>query len=266
MTLAAGTTALPQRSPMLWSFMARQFTSFFRRHMNALRIARWGELQAEPGVPLIVYSNHPSWWDAVLFITMGKMLLPGRASFAPIDAKMLQKYKFFAKIGAFGIDLESRRGAVDFLRNATAVLAHPDHALWITAQGTFKDVRERPIGLRPGIAHLAERAPDAAFVPLAIEYSHWTERGAEALVAFGPPVHARTLVDLPKGQPLSVLENALAATMDRLAVDAMSRDPERFRTLIAGRQGIGGVYDLWRGVRARLRGERFQPGHLEQRP
>ena len=51
-----------------------------------------------------------------------------------------------------------------------------------------------------------------------------------------------------------------------IAADAISRERERFRPLVEGRQGVGGVYDLWRRLRARLHGERFQPGHLEQRP
>jgi 1-acyl-sn-glycerol-3-phosphate acyltransferase len=263
---APGATAeLPPRSPWLWAFMARQFTTYIRRHMNALRMAQWGRLEA-PDAPLVVYSNHPSWWDAALFIVLGKELLPNRASYAPIDAKMLEKYKFFGRIGAFGLDLESRRGAVNFLHQADAILQSPDRALWITAQGTFKDVRERPIGLRPGIAHLVDVTADAAFVPLAIDYCFWSERGAEALVAFGQPILGKKLAPLPRADRMGSLEGALTATMDRLANDAISRDPARFVPIVQGRQGIGGVYDLWRATRARLKGERFEPGHLEQRP
>jgi 1-acyl-sn-glycerol-3-phosphate acyltransferase len=246
--------------------MARQFTRFLRRHMNALRIARWGQLEDRAGMPLVIYSNHPSWWDAVLFIVLGDRLLPRRASFAPIDAAMLQKYRIFGRIGAFGLDLESRRGAVDFLRQAKAILERPDHALWITAQGTFKDVRERPVTLRPGIAHLPEHARDVIFVPLAIDYTFWSERGAEALVAFGQPLAGSDLATLSRQDRLAALEQALTDTMDHLAADAVSRDASRFMPLIEGRQGIGGIYDLWRGLKARVRGERFDPGHLEQRP
>jgi 1-acyl-sn-glycerol-3-phosphate acyltransferase len=262
----AGSEALPPRSAALWAFMAQQFTRFLRRHMNALRVAHWGRLEPPGDRPLVIYSNHPSWWDAVLFIVLAKVLLPGHVSFAPIDAAMLRKYRFFARIGAFGLDLESRRGAIDFLRTATSILRHPNHALWITAQGTFKDVRARPLALRPGVAHLPERAPDACFVPLAIDYCFWSERGAEALVAFGRPVPAAELNGLSRQERAAALEAALAATMDRLAADAISRDPGRFLPLVEGRQGIGGIYDLWRGLRARLRGERFDPGHLEHRP
>ena len=245
--------------------MVQRFEGYLRRHLNALRVARWGGLQSGTGRPLVIYSNHPSWWDAIVYNILARRLLPDRASFAPIDATMLKKYRFFGRIGAFGVELETKRGAAEFLRTARAVLSSPERALWITAQGTFKDARERPVALRPGVAHLPEHAEDADFVPLAIEYSFWSERGAEALVAFGPPLSGHALARLAKSDRLAALETALVATMDRLAIDAAAREPARFTALIEGRQGIGGIYDLWRGLRARLAGERFRPEHLEHR-
>ena len=41
-----------------------------RSGLRAVRVARWGLPAAAPG-PLVVYANHPSWWDGVAF-----MLLP----------------------------------------------------------------------------------------------------------------------------------------------------------------------------------------------
>jgi hypothetical protein len=138
--------------------------------------------------------------------------------------------------------------------------------LMITAQGRFADPRERPLDLRPGVARLAEVAPGARFLPLAIEYAFWTERGAEALVAFGPTLCGADLLALPRPTRLARLEAALAATMDRLAADAVARDPARFASLLEGRAGIGGVYDLWRRAKAVLRGERFDPAHRTREP
>jgi hypothetical protein len=46
----------------------------------------------------------------------------------------------------------------------------------------------------------------------------------------------------------------------------MSRDPQRFEVLHGGQAGVGGLYDLWRRLRARLRGERFQAAHAADDP
>ena len=93
---------------------------------------------------------------------------------------MLRQYGFFERIGVFGVDRTRPAAPRDFLRAARRHPVAPDRLLWITAQGRFADVRERPLGLRPGVARLAELAPDAPFLPLAVEYAFWNERGAEA--------------------------------------------------------------------------------------
>ncbi|WP_232629810.1 lysophospholipid acyltransferase family protein [Methylobacterium sp. Leaf118] len=242
--------------------MAAYFDRFVRRHMNALRLARWG-VPAEFGeqATLVVYCNHPAWWDAAILILLGRRLFPDRECFAPFDAAMLEKYGIFRRMGAFPVDLESRRGAVQFLSASRAVLSVPGRTLWVTAQGRFADVRARPLGLRPGIAHLPEIAPEALFVPLALDYAFWEERGAEACCAFGTPIPAAELRALPRPERLARLEAALTGTLDRLAADVIARDPARFETLVSGRRGVGGIYDGWRRLGAALTGRRFEAGH-----
>lgn len=242
--------------------MMAYFERFFRRHMNALRLARWGrpDVAAADG-PLIVYSNHPAWWDAAVYVLAGARLFPAHESYAPIDRAMLARYGVLGRMGAFGIDLDSPRGGASFLAAASDILAGPTRVLWITAQGRFADCRERPLGLRPGIAHLPDIAPDALILPLAIEYAFWAERGAEACIAFGAPLRARDLLDLPRAQRRERLEAELTRTLDRLSADVQTRDPDRFTSLVEGKAGIGGVYDGWRRIVATLRGRAFDPAH-----
>lgn len=253
-----------QRSAFLHRFMVDIFRRTFTRHMNALRIARWGYPSALGG-PVIVYSNHPSWWDAALYVLVADKYFPDRASFAPIDAAMLARYRILGRIGAFGVDLDTPRGAAAFLKASAEILSDPSRALWVTAQGRFADVRERPLGLKPGVARLVDLAPDATIMPLALEYAFWMERGAEAFVAFGPALPARELALMPRHERLESLERSLADTLDRLSADVTSREPARFETLIAGRNGVGGVYDMWRRAMAAVRGRAFDPSH-EGRP
>lgn len=256
----------PERSNPLWRFMSAYFDRFVRRHLNALRIARWGLPPArDERAPLVIYCNHPAWWDAAILIVAAARLFPERQSFAPFDAAMLEKYAIFRRMGAFPVDLESARGGAQFLAASRAILGAPGRAIWITAQGRFADVRARPLGLKPGVARLAEIAPEAVFLPLAVEYAFWDERGAEACLAFGAPIAAGDLLALPRPERLARLEAALTATLDRLSGDVIARAPERFETLLAGRRGIGGVYDGWRRFAAALAGRRFEPGHRDDR-
>ncbi len=253
---------LPERSPFVWRFMTGYLDRFARRHMNALRLARWGvPASVEAGTPLVVYCNHPAWWDAAILILIGDRLFPKRACYAPFDEAMLKRYGIFRRIGAFPVDLESRRGAAQFLTAARAVLAGPGRALWITAQGRFSDTRARPLGLKGGIVRVPEIAPDALVLPLALEYAFWEERGAEAFCAFGAPIRAGDLLALPRPERLARMEAALTDTLDRLSADVIARDPSRFETLVSGKRGVGGIYDGWRRLGAMLTGRRFESGH-----
>ncbi len=254
-----------RRSATLHRFMVSYFHRFFSRHMNALRVATWGmpALPPETG-PLVIYSNHPSWWDAALYVLAADRLFPEYESYAPIDAEMLQRYGVFGRIGAFGVDTHSARGAAEFLSAGAEILASPKRALWITAQGRFSDVRERPLGVKPGVARLPELAPDCTVLPLAVEYSFWLERGAEAFMAFGPPMRGRDLLALPRGERLQRLESSLTSLLDQLSGDVQTRDPSRFEPVLQGRTGVGGVYDGWRRFVAALRGRSFDPSHARR--
>ncbi|MCJ2035851.1 lysophospholipid acyltransferase family protein [Methylobacterium sp. J-068] len=242
--------------------MVGYFDRYVRRHLNALRLARRGmPPDADHPGPIVVYCNHPAWWDAAVVILLAGRLFPRRESYAPFDARMLEKYTVFARMGAFAVDLDSARGAAQFLKASRRILGAPNRMIWITAQGRFQDVRARPLGLRGGVARLPEIAPDALFVPLALEYAFWEERGGEAFAAFGTPVSGADLLALPRPERLARMEADLTATLDALSADVVSREAERFTALASGAKGIGGVYDLWRRLRAVLAGRPFEAAH-----
>jgi hypothetical protein len=47
----------------------------------------------------------------------------GRAHYAPIEAAALARYRFFERLGFFGIELGTVRGGVVFMRTSLAILA-----------------------------------------------------------------------------------------------------------------------------------------------
>lgn len=240
--------------------MARQMAGSFR----AVRLAEPGLPDLPPDRPLVVFSNHPSWWDPAFYILLHPRLFPDREGYGPMDEAMLKRYGFFRRIGIFGVEQDSRQGAARFLSTSRTILSDPRRMLWITAQGRFADPRERPLALRPGVAHLMARTPEAIAVPLALEYPFWSEKRPEALAAFGAPLDGR---DGGSAQTWEArLEGALTATCDRLAELSRSRDPSAFQNLLAGRAGVGGIYGLWQRARALAHGERHRPDHVAGPP
>lgn len=255
----------PRVSPLLLSLFSRYAQSYLARHFHTVRLSRAGfpDRTLARGRPVIVYLNHPSWWDPLVGMLLALKLFPDRRHFSPIDAAALVRYKFFERLGFFGIEPGSARGARRFLAVAQETLSGPqagDASLWITAGGRFADPRERPVRLQAGLGHLASRLRDGIVFPLALEYPFWEERFPEALARFGEPVSLGD-TGLTREDWTAVLEENLAAAQDALAAEALTRDPARFEILLGGNAGVGGVYDAWRRLRSVVRGERFQPEH-----
>lgn len=254
---------LPARSPTLCRWFSRYARRYVAKNFHALRL-----LNPPPpdylDKPIIFYLNHPGWWDPLIGMLLSAHFFPQRAHYVPMEAQMLDRYRIFQKLGFFPVDLSSPRRGAQFLNVAQHLLNDPHHALWITAEGTFRDPRTRPIELMPGIAHLAARHRDLVLQPLAIEYAFWSERLPEALVNFGQPIPASQLPGtIHFIQPR--LEHRLTDTLDQLATAAINRNPSAFHTILHGTAGTGGIYQLVERLRAWRNGTRFSPAHQASR-
>lgn len=255
------TTCPPRLSPWFVRLFVGYARRYVRRSFHALRLLRTGTPSGVPVGPLVVYGNHPSWWDPLVFLVLAHHFFPDRTHYGPIEAGALARYRFLARLGFFGIPTGTRQGAVQFLRMSQAVLAQPATALWVTPEGQFTDPRQRPVRLRPGLGHLAPRLTQGVFLPLALEYTFWEERFPEILVGFGPPVCPTLHPRQRAAAWTALLAERLEVAQRQLAAAACTRDPLAFTTLLRGRVGVGGVYDLWRAVRSSMRGEAFQQAH-----
>jgi 1-acyl-sn-glycerol-3-phosphate acyltransferase len=213
---------------------------------------------------LIVVLNHPSWWDPLIGMVLAE-LFPERTHYVPMDAHSLARYPIFRKLGFYGVEPGTRRGAVSFLDTTLAILSQPKTVVWITAQGKFTDARVRPPRLRSGIGHIARRLNEGSILTLALEYPFWDERLPEALARFGEPIQVERGQELTVREWVERIESNLATTQDALLADALTRDPMSFEILLTGRVAIGGVYDRWRRFEAWLHGERFQAEHGAER-
>jgi 1-acyl-sn-glycerol-3-phosphate acyltransferase len=247
------------------SWMMRWFAGHSRRYIarnfDAVRVQGGENAIVDSETPMVLYLNHSSWWDPLAALVLTKKFFPLRSFVAPIDAAMLERYGMLRRLGCFfGVEQGTAKGARQFLRESTAALSRPAGALCITPQGRFADVRQRPAGLSPGLAHLlAGLRRQVQVFPLALEYVFWNERTPNILARFGSSF---------RGEPgwseadwARHLETRLVETQDALGASAVSRDPQDFRTVLRGRSGVGGIYDTFRGFIAKLRGKEFDPRH-----
>lgn len=253
-------TPLPPRWPWLVPLFRRYACRYVRKHFHAVRLSNSSATFPTTDTPVLVVLNHPSWWDPLIGLVLSRAFAD-REQFAAIDAIAVRKYRFFAKLGFVGVDTKSLRGAAEFLRTGAAILSRPKHVYWVTAQGRFTDVRERPLVLQSGVGHLAARLKYGIILPIALEYTFWTERTPEALVRIGDPLLIEEHPRLSGKEWTALIEESLTRTLDALNAEAMRRDPAAFTELLAGKTGVGGVYDFWRRIKSWLRGRKFDPSH-----
>jgi 1-acyl-sn-glycerol-3-phosphate acyltransferase len=225
---------------------------YMYRHLHAIRVNTLRPPRLS-GLPIVVCMNHPSWWDPLVAMTLALRLFPERRHYAPMESNSLSKFGFFERIGFFGVEPGSPKGAAKFLRVASGVLENPEGMLWVTAQGTFSDVRHRPVTLRSGLGHLAARKGNFALLPVAFEYPHWEERLPEALVRFGEPIIVAGAAARSPEQWTATFAHALECTQDELAAASMARSASAFEVLAYGGSGVGGIYGGWRWARAKVR-------------
>lgn len=265
---------LPRRSPRFFSFFARYLRWYLGRSFHRVLLVKAPDALASlrrRDRPVVVVLNHPSWHDPLLCVHLAEALLPGRPHFAPIDAEALRHYGFLAKLGLYPVDPTTRGGIRDFLATSLAILNEPGAMLWITAQGKFSDVRERPVTLMPGIAHVVTRLDDVVVHPLAIDLTFWHERRPEALVAFGPAVTPPSR-DLPPSRRVDAwneaISHALERTQDELQRIAIARDEDAMEPLLLGSRSTSLFYDAWNRIKGIATGRRPVSGHgdLVRRP
>lgn len=253
-------SSLISPSQRLLSLFANYLHWYIGRQFHAIRFANSSRFPGAAG-PLIVYANHASWWDPLVFIITSRYLLPTACHYAPMDAAALKHYAMLRKLGIFPVEAGSRRGAAEFLRAANQILSLPNSVLWVTPEGCFTDARIRPAIFRPGLAALVARLGACTLVPLASEYIFWDERLPEVLICCGQPIEVTNGRLHSTAEWSERLAGALAATQDELAALAKLRDPARFETILSGRVGVSGVYEAWKRFLALITGHTYQGSH-----
>lgn len=255
-------TGLPLPSQRLLATFHNYLRWYVPRAFHAVRLAhpeRFPALTADSRT--IICFNHASWWDPIMGVLLARRFMPRLHHYAPMEAVALRRYGFFRRIGMFPVETQSARGAAAFLHAADAVLAQPNTVLWITPEGQFTDVRQRPIVWRPGVAALVARQPHCTVVPVALEYTFWDERLPEALGLVGEPVRITDGSRHGREHWQVVLTEAMTNAQNQLATLAMQRAPSNFSTLLQGSSGVAFFYDAWSRMRSRWRGQHFDPKH-----
>lgn len=237
--------AYSPRFQRMFAWYARRLVA---KRFHAVRVAHGGEALLQdaarhPG-PLVMAFNHTSWWDPVIGLYLHDRVMHQREPLTPMDATQLAKFKFFRKLGMFGIHPDSPEAIRHLERYVAGVFQRqPSSVLMVTPQGRFVDVR-KPVVVQPGVGLVCSRKPTARVLVGALEYGFWTDQLPEvfirvaAMPALPPVADARAWTES--------IQAAMQANGSALARLVEARDPAAFDTLAGGGQArIHPLYDLF---------------------
>jgi 1-acyl-sn-glycerol-3-phosphate acyltransferase len=198
--------------------------------------------------PLIWVSPHPSWWDGYLGWLVNRRL-GNRDGYLMMDAEFLPNYRFFTLAGAFGVDRQNPRAALESVEYIAGLLgARPNRALWIFPQGTITPPDRRPLQLYGGVSHILQRLAVADVVPVAWRLAFREEQRPEVLIRIAAPLRF-TADGVPPSRNLTAqLADALTAEDDAIRAALIADDLRGYRPLLQGSPSINRRWDDLRGT------------------
>lgn len=184
-----------------------------RRRFSRIDVAGSGRARGCDG-PLVLYANHPGFWDPVVCGLMSQALFPKHHIYAPIDREALKTHWYFNGLGFFGIQKNSVAGLRDLRKIGSAILTSVQRPILIvTPEGEISSPDQRPTRLKKGLSYLIGSldCPRVTIFPLALRYQNAESRDAVAWAQLGQPLFVEP--PTPRKQLQLKLETSLEKAM-----------------------------------------------------
>ena len=170
----------------LWADIIFQpyLTWLFKRNFHEIQLC--GTLPEIPDdLPLLLLPNHSTWWDGFFVYLLNKRIFR-RTAYLMMLERQLTKYKFFAKIGAYSIKPENRRGVIESLGYTVGLLSREMSLVAIFPQGELLPWHTRPLDYKRGVEWILQKyGKPVTVLPLAIRTEFLGEKRPNAFFLFG---------------------------------------------------------------------------------
>jgi len=232
-----------------------------RKRFHAVRVAHGERLQGwDARVPTVAYANHSNWWDGFMGYLLTHKGSGGRFH-VMMEERHLARYRFFTRIGAFGVKREQPREALASVRHALDLLAQTHATVWIFPQGVLQANDVRPLAFFPGASRLAAQAiaryGSVRLLPVAMRYEFLQEDRPEALLRIGEP---RVLTESASPRTLNAeMERDLTDLLDGLRAQVTGGDLGAYVPLLEGGMSLNKRLDAIKVKLGLMPREAFDP-------
>ncbi|HEX9971547.1 MAG TPA: lysophospholipid acyltransferase family protein [bacterium] len=202
-----------------------------KRHFQAFHL--FGNLpQPDQELPLLLIPNHSTWWDGFFVYLSNEEILKREIYLMMLD-RQLAKYKFFARIGAFGITPGDKENVNESLSYTVGLLQKKNVMITMFPQGILLPWGKRPLNFKKGIESIIQLYNKPInILPLAIRAEYGGEQRAEVFFQFGE----NFIVDANSFQGVKWLEEVELHLLNDLAEKIHSG--EKKRQLLMGEGSI----------------------------
>jgi chlorobactene lauroyltransferase len=221
-------------------------SSFFRVNLR----------QAAPspgpdGPPVLLFCNHSAWWDGHLVMALNEERWK-RDGYVMVEHKQLVRYQFFRTIGAYSVDRQDARSAIETLNYCTELMTRvPNIMMLIAPQGEILANDIRPLTFFGGVGRVVKEVTEqvgaCAAYPIALRYEFIGEQKPEAFVSVGAPLLWHKADAASAKEIVTRMQSALTHELDGLREDVVAYKLHSFETLVDGAWSINRWWDALRG-------------------
>lgn len=191
----------------------RAFEAFFRpwrdRRVRTLMAGLPRDLPND--LPLLLASNHVSWWDPFTLREMQRILRPSSPVFVVMLERELARRPYFRRMGVHGIKPGSGASLRACIRQLRARLQErPDGSVVFFPQGRIWPSFRRPLGFHPGIGLLARELAPLVVLPVGLHVEPLNSTRSTVFASAAEPIRVDGALD-----PAEV-EAAVAGEVDAL--------------------------------------------------
>ncbi len=127
-----------------------------KRHNNTVKIV--GEFNNK-NLPILLISNHISWWDGFWAMYINQNVLHRRFHFMMLE-EQLRKYWFFNFTGGFSVN-KSTKSIIETLNYTSEILTGNKNMVLIFPQGEIQSLHNQKIQFESGLEHILKKKENA---------------------------------------------------------------------------------------------------------
>ncbi len=237
-------------------YSRRQFKKYFHA-VRAFVPVETRNMQA--ACPVLFYCNHAYWWDGFWSQLCTEMFFRQNL-YIIIEYSQLVKYRFFTRLGAFSLDRQNSRSAMETVDYAAARLAETSgkqNALWIFPQGVIEHVDKKPLHFYNGASSIVDRVlrkiSSIYLVSVVSRIEYLEEQRPELFLSFGSPELVNRDVYDGKKELTVHMQNTTDRHLSDLKRKIIDRDTSEFQLLVKGAESVNTRVDVlkrfWRSGR-----------------